>query len=367
LEDKLPKIKELYQKIKPQAMNLDPSQKILLTDEDVDKIVEPYLKVIPEASELKEVVHLYVETSKEYNDKLLQLTSLNAKAGTLQAQIDQQKEQSVRLNSQMIATTDPSLPVYANAMNRLYEEATRRIVNTVYLLKLATAYYNMTVFQFDLQDYKLETLKENKSLALTDFKDARALEYGGAPLPFNSVVYILDEKNAPGLIKRLKAMGKVDPKSGVKHSVNFHVPVDAFPGKCNVFATGINIILHGVKKPDSGKVTLYLNHPGTSIFKDANTGATKRFVHVSRSVTLSYAPAFTGVKYDPWQNNLGDKSDGYLLRSPCTIWTLTIDPAINAGMNLSSVDRIRLEFQGNYDSPCVTNGCKQVPTASTTI
>lgn len=71
------------------------------------------------------------------------------------------------------------------------------------------------------------------------------------------------------------------------------------------------------------------------------------FVHRPRPSFHNYEINTSEYKVDV-KNNLGGESEKYAHLSPFAFWSLFIDPATNSELDLTDVEQVELEFEGEF-------------------
>jgi hypothetical protein len=383
-------INEGYWVGKGMVTETDPNAyKLLAAQADFDKILQPFLG-IASAKAAVDAINLYVTLVQKRNADIMKYNGYVAQIASVQSQIDQNTAQFNGFANQQELTSNPSLAPVAAFMARLYHDARARVIYAIYMASRSCAFwsldpgYNVFASFVGLNDptgINAATLGNARDSILSKL-DQAIENFGSGPQNFpltdgnsqsasssqtNSTTVdsppefslILTAADHPGMFETFKtksARGLYQLSFSMPAPLQ-GVPTDSpFAGFYNVRLSRVRPWIHGVTKNDPnnpGNHVLHvgITHSGVETIVDPNSKP-HGFTHepIAKAFlfdyTLSYytsaAISMDGGGFDP----KGEDAN-YAQPGPFTVWTITLDPLLNIGLDMTNVNKIVVEFWGN--------------------
>lgn len=351
-------ISKAWGKISGQVPDRADNAKILVSQENFEKTLKPYLD-LPQAQKYKDLMRSYVELVTTRNSKIADYTSKQKRIDVMNADILQNKEQIKRMQNIGETLVDPGLVETKVFLGRLYTGAKTNLVQLLYQERRAWEYWALRRHDFSVSDQDIAGLAALHGIFINDelsIKNSR--NRSDQPLD-NITVNVSDGSEMtegvppatrlPHAIVMHDAFNNFrDPLSLDFGRISFFVPID-YPsinlGFAGVTVKQVNIEIPGLKT-DAAQLKISLLHSGKALFRDTQ-GNKIEFQHNSVDTEIVYKLKSTGLS-TPINNNLIGTNNEYAYLSPFTVWTLFINPSFHPALNLTEVSHISLTFSGFF-------------------
>jgi hypothetical protein len=357
----------------------DPHAYKLLAGEDAfDKILQPYID-LPEAKAAKEAIQQYVKLVLQRNADILKYNSYLAQIASLKGQIAQHTAQLNQVRTALAQQSNPALAPLVAFMARLYHDARAQAIHMIYMASRSFAFWSLKPNTSAFTDFvgltdptgincetlhaAMQNIVDSLGDAIEKFKTGpqkfpadsqQSPTSGGTQVKPTGVAFKLTDDQNPGIFATLKT-----PNANHLHQVSFSVPPalkhtpetdSPFYDKANVRLSKVRAWVYGATT-DNHILNVDITHSGSETIVDP-LDAANSFTHEPVTKTFrfdhSISPAYKSeaIKVD------GDfeykaRDNDYAQPGPFTLWTITIDPAFNTGLNMTGVNEITLEFFGN--------------------
>lgn len=349
---------EAFRELQKEEGDKDNYNNLLSLEKDkFDKTIEKYLNDFPEARELKEEFHSYIDYVEATTKKREQLTNLTLDAYTLINNIKASQNSISTLKSENtnislgIATTN-----FKQAIFDLYYTTRWNIIKLIYLQEKALQFLDpdkfppQNLFDGKFEDLLAQGFNRNASIFSYYAINANSL-FGKA---HNNIPVIISKKDYPVSMESFKR------GNSRKHIMNFSIPVTNktlnFYG-VNLKAYSVWVYLRGVEFRGSLKnIRFHFIHSGRSLVNSG--GKVYSFLHGKKDVPFSYDSSMNHTQTlntfpADFEGNLAGfcgTSDNKcsLGVSPFTSWELILEEEDNPGIDLSGVTAIELYFEFYY-------------------
>jgi hypothetical protein len=310
--------------------------KLVITEQDFDKTIEPYMKEIPaEAGALKDAVHHFFDLIKSRNTLLLNYNALYVNKLDLETRRKQQQAQLDGLaeNFDRDNLKDLNLPVYTVFMTQAYDAARDYAVWLLYQECRAYEYWSLTEPEpFELSDLLISFLnnshlglKRKITEAMAATQSVKGL-FEDQPVQFD----LTDGASALAQLWKTKRMTlRIDPDAL------------SFQNFWDVRATEVAVFLPDVDRA-SDRLTIRLLHNGDSILVDRK-GKRRAYTHERREMGFVFDyknQKITG------HAAIGDENEGFVNLSPFTTWDLDFGLPGNEWLDVTLIKSVILSFRG---------------------
>ena len=339
--------------------------KLLAAQSDFDKVLEPYMSLAGTVN-AEDQVQQYVTLVQQRNTDVLTYNSYIGQLATLQGQINQLNTQISQVQAAIGENSNPELAPLVAFMARLYHEARSQVIFQIDMAGRSLRYWSLNpgysaftsfIGLTDPTGINSKSLTAALQTVLTDF--SKAIEKFGTgaqtfPSPTTShrpqgIAFVLTKSESPGLFQTLMKTNQL----------SFTIPLvmkSTTESQC-VFFDKANVRLAKVRPwvqgavTDSGVLTVDITHTGAETIVDP-TNNPIAFTHAPITKTFKFNTASStmfeesAIVQDSNFDTPGQESL-YAQPGPFTIWRLSINQDYNTGLDLTNVDKITVEFQGN--------------------
>lgn len=279
----------------------------------------------------------------EYNNDLTEYLNMEGQIAQLQAQIAQAEEASSNL--------DPTLPSCASFMGALYEAAKNLTLNTLYL---ATKSFRMWALE-DLSLTSLLSASEPSQINHATLTSARgqllglyseAQESFGRELqPFpadgqRGIVFVVDD---PASLAQFAAHGSLDVTIPLAEP-NTTIAQNPFAGLTDIRVTKARPWIDGATVSNDSLMVTITHTGGETIV--TRTGTPFFFQHDQVVTGFRYRPSNAAIQMDADITVAAAEQTQFGLLGPFTTWRVEAKTENNAGLDLSGVTKLEIEFAG---------------------
>ncbi len=309
--------------------------KIIVKQEDFDRVLEPYLNKIPEAQKYKEQMQTFVDTALTRNQKIYEYNALLVKKDDLLAEIDRRNQDITSLTRSQMKTNNPMLAKYKVLMSNMYAQCKRDIVKTLYLEQRAWEYWALEKRRWTFVDEDIAALESlHAKLIASELhkreertRDSQSVELV-LTISKNEYRQAFDEFQKKG--KLVFSFSPNDPR---------------FMDLKELFVSRVEVEIPKIGT-SANQLMIELTHNGKATVKDMR-GEIVEFSHLPRPTTIIYQLNSNGARTGSGPN-LGGKIGEYAFLSPFAVWTLFVNPAFHADLNLDLVTEVRLKFDAHF-------------------
>jgi hypothetical protein len=312
--------------------------KLLMQRKDIQATVEPF-RHLPEAKAYLAEIDNFIELVTTRNSKLIEYNILSNSRTELLSDISKSSSEIGRLRQQVNRPNVQHLPEFVSFMSRANMLNKRVLMQLLYQEHRALEYwagkrYPLTISR-DSIDH-LATIHAQTYLKLVDSIENRGREV--QTFKFSDRLAHFSFKNEIGLIclNDFKNNGQAV----------FSIPYLPFTQMSMVRVTTVRISLPGIAIADRGLATspfgLRLTHLGTALLRTVE----------GEVIEFSHEPRITHIFYQIEDSvtrgfSLGG-SETYVKLTPEGPWCLEIQKQDKERVNLSGIDDIIIEFEGEF-------------------
>jgi hypothetical protein len=308
--------------------------KLVMKEKDFDAVMQPYLDM-PEAKDYVQAVHDYVTTVQARNQKLVENDRFATQIASLTAEVADKKAQTSALQTSWAnnPNSDPTIPAIRAFMAAIYQDTRTNLLTLQYQEHQAMNYLLLQDGAFSGADSSIAELASAQETIITAVIDAQnRIQNVEGPFIGASVVLSAADQSYTSAFATFKSTGQI----------TFAVTPDlpAFTGYANTRLTSFEAKVHGATTTGN-QLVVKLTHSGRALFVTTS----------GDNQVFSHAPLALNYKYDTTsgdQDAYSELTNELIGLSPFTTWTLSIskDPKINPGVDLSKVDQITVTFAG---------------------
>lgn len=353
VESNVQSIKEGYGNIGGLITEDDPNGARLVQAEiQFDELYTLFFNKWGAAQAVEQAFTAYVQAVQYRNQLISNYNNDYIQACTLW-QSDQSLQQLLQKAQDCLqGNNGPFLPEVVTFMSHAYHQARTELIRSLYLTSRAQQFWAVAPYDGlraligldDPSQINSSTLATAQYQLLANFENA-ITNQGQVSESFSPLQIVIDDSNTlmafrddPQLLIPISPVMADTPAS----------PSQPFAGLANVRLTTVRVYVEGASTAN-GALRVSIMHGGYETIVSPDNVAMS-FIHKPLSVTFQYALAApNGIAID---GTIGDTTadDNFALIGPFTTWSVKVDPLLNAGLDLSQVSRITIEFGGTFSS-----------------
>lgn len=331
-------IKNAYEQIKPLLDGNPDAGKIVVPQEDYERVLQPYMDM-PEAQIYKAAIRALLDTIKARNQKVLDSAAFFAQIMELQAAMEQRREEALRIQSLAVSHTNPELPELLLFMGKALDTVKADIVRLMYMQNKAIEYWSLVDRPLALWGKSVPDLEA--SFADLINAEVRALEDRNRnPQPLTPKPRITFKRE----VHKTEFAGLDDlDRRSFAFSIRLKDPAFNAPWSA-ILVRSVRITMAGAPE---GLVWVELQHSGTATvvkWDDRRRSRPLTFSHKPRNTVIALQNGISEVA--DVQDNLGG-GEAFSYLSPFSVWTLSLAPE-SGDVDLSGVTEITVEFEGTF-------------------
>ncbi|UXI65797.1 hypothetical protein [Tahibacter amnicola] len=323
--------------------------KLMVSQAQLNSILEPYLSKFGTAVELKAAMDDYVKLVQTRNDLILKFNEQIAALAGVKARHAETTAQRAQAEKLLQEKADPIGVEFCTFAGNAFHASKEMCVEQLYLTWKAAVFYSLDR-SFDVFE-RIRTMGARTDLDWAAFKagaDAVVKHLQEAEEKFSADVIPYPRKEEDeGIIVTIKDQASLAALRANKRVIVHLTPAfsesaivdNPFAGLADCRVTRARAWLVGATTTDK-KIALYLTHTGLDTIVDRKSKALD-FIHREVPTRLVYKTD------EPKKIEGGDirlPGSKYAAVGPFTDWRVSIDPNENRGLDLSGLTEIRLEF-----------------------
>lgn len=314
--------------------------KIVLEKKEFDDLISDYLGKFPEADQLHDLVYQYFDLIEAHNNLALGYTALWVSRLRLVNEVAQKQAELQHIAALRSKQHQAILPEHSAFMERAYWHVKSSLIRKLYDFNRAYNFWSLKQRPFTVDNTSIAHMADTY-VSWSDDID-KYLSRKGPYQPFQETITITP-KSHPSAFQTLHTSQRL----------NFRLDINrqrrtSFANMSHIVATKVSIELPDLQT-ESGVAFLTLMHSGTSdmnsIARKTKPGGVLSFAHAAREIPYK-------IDYGNPKNTagglIGDKDQGFWGLSPFTVWELSFDNQGNSWINLESIKRVKLTFEGYF-------------------
>ena len=311
----------------------DDSTKIVVTQENFEKVLADYLS-LPEAAAYLDELRAYVTSTNARNTKVAELDGLRGEIAQLESQSTQLEADIANVWSLSQSSLNPGLIEYKNFMSTVYKQTKWNLIKLLYEERRAWEYWALKRMSFVVVGQDVAALQAihqgivSSEVSVRKERGQPSQERQKVPL----VIRTTSTENGKEIVLRTGFAAFKNRNSANFGKLTFFIP-PSHPSfnydEPAITVRQVDVQIPGVKTDDN-QISIRLIHGGVSTIKSPRR-ETITFSHEIRKTDIGY----------PLAGNTGPvtvtrfaNEDEYVYLSPFATWTLILDPTTNPGLDL---------------------------------
>jgi len=322
--------------------------KLLLSQEQLNKALEPFMQKFSAAADLKAAMDDYVVLVQARNDLILKFNEQVAALAGAKARSGEAAQQRAQAEQLLAQKADPNLVEFATFSGNVFHATKELCVEQLYLTWKAAVFYSL--------DRNFDVFARIRDLGAKTDLDWAAFESGAndvvrhlqtAEEKFSSDVIVFPrDENGQGVIFVIKDAASLAALRADKSLIvrvppalltsGFETPFNAM---CDVRIKRARVWISGVKTKNE-QLAVYLTQTGHETIVDPKNQQLD-FIHSEVKTRLVYNYTTRHI-ISGGDIRLSDSK--YAAVGPFAEWRITIFPEENEGLDLGGMSEIQLEF-----------------------
>lgn len=348
-------IKEGYLSVKSLLEEDADGAKLLVSEEDFEEVLKPFLDDLPEAREFRDVMRQYLRIAKIRNQMILSADIKATRLLDLEIDLEENNIEIATTQDRLSRVYNPLLSEHIAFFQRALPNIKSSILRAIYMEHKALEYWSLSpsLLPNNLQDLSIAQLK----VYHLSFKDSylqKVEEKNGAPQELEGPTILLSRQVMPKIFDTLGRSGAL--------TFNLSPDIPAYRFYSQVLASQLDVSFkfnEGIN--DDMQFTLF--HNGDPVLVD-RLGKKHYFKHRPRYITQRLKQGSTSVSM-----GLGGFEGRYSFLSPFASWTILIalvneDNVDTVMQERSKIEEISLTFRGTAFARYTTDPTLLLPVST---